>query len=195
MKRFGLTGGIATGKSTVSRMFAEHGVPIVDADLLAREAVAPGSIGLQQIAERFPGVVVDGVLDRKKLGERIFNDAGERAALNAITHPEVRRLAGAAFARLDHAGHRFAIYDVPLLIESKMQGAMDGVILVAVPPAVQLQRLIERDGLSLEQARARLASQLPIDSKRPFATWVIENGGDLDATRAQVETVLAALTV
>ena len=195
MKLYGLTGGIATGKSTVSRLFAERGVPLIDADVLAREAVAPGSPGLAEIAARFPGVVVDGVLDRKKLGERIFSDPAERAALNAITHPRVRALAFAQSQALAAAGAPFAIYDVPLLIEGRLHEGMDGVILVYCAPEVQRARLMARDGLTAAQADARLAAQMPIDAKRPYATWIIENGGTIEATRSQVDAVLARLRV
>lgn len=196
MKLYGLTGGIATGKSTVSRMFLEAGVPLIDADVLAREAVAPGSPALAQIAARFPGVVSEaGVLDRKALGERIFSDPAERAALNAITHPRVRELSLERSRAIAATGAPFALYDVPLLIESRLHEGMDGVILVYCPPEVQRARLMARDALTQAQADARLASQLPIDEKRRFARWIIDNGGTLEATRAQVEQVLGQLGV
>ncbi len=194
MKLYGLTGSIATGKSTVSNMFRDEGVPVIDADLLAREVVEPGQPALAEIAARFPGVVgPDGRLDRKQLGERIFADAGERAALGAITHPRIKQLALERTMALAQTGAPVAIYDAPLLIENKLYEPMNGVILVACSEAVQLARLMARDGLTEAQARARIASQMSIDAKRAFATWVIDNGGPLDATRAQVKQVIAQL--
>jgi dephospho-CoA kinase len=191
---FGLTGGIASGKSTVADFFRARGVQVIDADQLAREVVEPGEPALAEIALRFPGVLrADGSLDRAALGERIFGDAGERAALNAITHPRVGARFLTKLAALEAAGETLVLYDVPLLIESGLQGAVEGVVLVTAPAAVQLQRLMARNGLTLAAARARIASQLPLASKRPFATWEIDNGGSLEQTRAQVETVLAAM--
>ncbi|MFZ5445777.1 MAG: dephospho-CoA kinase [Myxococcota bacterium] len=190
MKLYGLTGGIATGKSTVTAMFRALGLPVIDADQLAREVVEPGQPALAEIAARFPGVLgADGRLDRKKLGERIFQDPAERAALNAITHPRIRELALTRTVELAATGAPVALYDAPLLIENRLHEGMNGVILVWCPREVQLERLRARDGLTLEQAEARLASQLPIDDKRAFATWIIDNGGTLEATRAQVERI------
>jgi dephospho-CoA kinase len=194
MRVFGLTGGIATGKSTVSSMFRDAGLPIIDADLLAREVVEPGTPALAEIAARFPGVIgADGRLDRKKLGARIFNDAAERAALGAITHPRIRDLALERTTALAQTGAPIAIYDAPLLIENRLHEGMNGVILVVCPEAVQLERLRTRDGLTDEQARARVASQMPLPQKRAHATWVIDNGGSLAQTRAQVEQVISQL--
>ncbi len=194
MRLYGLTGGIATGKSTVSAMFRAEGLPVIDADLLAREVVEPGQPALADIAARFPGVIgADGRLDRKKLGARIFGDATERAALNALTHPRIQALALERTQALAAAGEAVALYDAPLLIENKLQERMDGVILVWCAPSVQLARLMARDGLNEPEARARLASQMPIDEKRAFATWIIDNGGPLEATRAQVKQVISHL--
>lgn len=194
MKVYGLTGGIATGKSTVTAMFRALGLPVIDADQLAREVVEPGQPALAELGARFPGVIgADGRLDRKQLGARIFADPAERAALNAITHPRIRELALARTAELAATGAKVALYDAPLLIENRLHEGMAGVILAWCPRAVQLARLQARDGLSLEQAEARLAAQMPIDDKRPYARWIIDNGGTLDATRAQVEAVARAL--
>jgi len=194
MKVFGLTGGIATGKSTVSSMFRDAGLPIIDADLLAREVVEPGTPALAEIAARFPGVIgADGRLDRKKLGERIFNDATERSALGAITHPRIRELALERTTALAQTGAPVVLYDAPLLIENRLHEGMNGVILVVCPEAVQLERLRTRDGLTDEQARARVASQMPLHEKRAHATWVIDNGGTLAQTRAQVAQVISQL--
>lgn len=194
MHVFGLTGGISSGKSTVTRMLRELGAEVLDADVLAREVVEPGTPGLADVAARFPGVVgPDGRLDRVKLGARVFADAGERAALNAIIHPRVREAFLEKVQALEAKGVPRVIYDVPLLIEAGMHGWMEGVAVVWVPRDVQKARLMARDGLDEAAAEARLAAQLPLDSKRAHATWVIDNSGDLASTRAQVESVWRAM--
>ncbi|RKG63817.1 dephospho-CoA kinase [Corallococcus sp. CA054B] len=194
MHVFGLTGGIASGKSTVSRMLRELGARVLDADVLAREVVEPGTPGLKRIDERFPGVVgPDGRLDRVKLGAHIFANAEERAALNAIVHPEVRALFLQKLQALEAEGVTHAVYDVPLLIETGLHTAMEGVAVVWVPREVQKARLMTRDGLLADQAEARLAAQMPLDDKRAHATWVIDNSGTPEATRPQVEAVWRAM--
>lgn len=194
MALYGLTGGIASGKSTVSRMLRELGAHVLDADVLAREVVEPGTPGLAAVAARFPGVLgPDGRLDRVKLGARVFADATERAALNAIVHPLVREAFLEKVQALAEQGVERIIYDVPLLIEGGLQESMDGVVLVWVPRALQKARLMGRDGLDEAAAEARLAAQLPLDDKRPYATWIVDNSGDLASTRAQVEQVWRAM--
>ncbi|MBU8900107.1 dephospho-CoA kinase [Corallococcus sp. H22C18031201] len=194
MHVFGLTGGIASGKSTVTRMLRELGAQVLDADVLAREVVEPGTPGLAAVAARFPGVVgPDGRLDRAKLGAHIFATPTERAALNAITHPLVREAFIRRVQALEAQGVERVIYDVPLLIESGMHAWMAGVALVWVPRDVQKARLMSRDGLDSSAAEARLAAQLPLDDKRAHATWVIDNSAGLDATRAQVEAMWRAM--
>lgn len=190
MRVYGLTGGIASGKSTVSRMLRELGAHVLDADVIARQVVEPGTPGLAAVAARFPGVVgPDGRLDRAKLGARVFADPHERAALNAITHPLVREEFTRQMRALEAQGVERLVYDVPLLVESGLHAGMDGVVLVWVPRALQKARLMARDSLSEEAAEARLASQLPLDAKRPHATWLVDNSGDLETTRAQVERI------
>ncbi|MBJ6764306.1 dephospho-CoA kinase [Myxococcaceae bacterium JPH2] len=194
MHVFGLTGGIASGKSTVTRMLRELGAQVVDADVLAREVVEPGTPGLAAVAARFPGVVgPDGRLDRAKLGAHIFATPSERAALNAIIHPLVRDAFLSRVQALEAQGEKRVIYDVPLLIESGMHAWMEGVALVWVPRDVQKARLMARDGLDESAAEARLAAQLPLDDKRVHATWVLDNSAGLDATRAQVEAMWRAM--
>ena len=195
MRLIGLTGGIATGKSTVSRRLAERGLPVIDADQLAREVVAPGQPALAEIAQRFPGVVsADGVLDRKALGARIFADPSERAALNAITHPRIQQAVVERSIALAEAGAPVAVYDAPLLIENRLHEDLDGVILVVAPPEVQRARLMARDGSGAPDAEARIAAQLPLTEKRRHATWLIDNGGSLEATLAQVDALADTLT-
>lgn len=194
MRLYGLTGGIASGKSTVSRMLRELGAHVLDADAIAREVVAPGTPGLAEVASRFPGVVgPDGRLDRAKLGARVFADPTERTALNALLHPRI----GAAFLEKTQAlaeqGVERVIYDAPLLIENGLHAGMDGVVLVWVPRELQKQRLMARDGLDAQAAEARLAAQLPLEEKRRHATWIVDNTGELTSTRAQVEEVWRAM--
>lgn len=194
MKLYGLTGGIASGKSTVSRMLRELGAHVLDADVIAREVVEPGTPGLAEVAARFPGVLgPDGRLDRARLGARVFGDPAERAALNALLHPRI----GAAFLEKTQAlaaqGVERLIYDAPLLIENGLHAGMDGVVLVWVPRELQKQRLMARDGLEAQAAEARLAAQLPLEEKRQHATWIVDNTGDLISTRAQVEEVWRAM--
>lgn len=194
MRVYGLTGGIASGKSTVSRMLRELGVPVLDADAFARQVVEPGTPGLAAVAARFPDVLTpDGRLDRARLGARVFADAGERAALNAIVHPLVGQAFLEKVQELAEQGVERAVYDVPLLIENGLHKNMDGVILVWVPRPIQKARLMTRDGLDEAAAEARLAAQLPLDDKRSQATWVVDNSGDLSSTRSQVEQVWQAV--
>jgi dephospho-CoA kinase len=194
MHVFGLTGGIATGKSTVAAMFRERGVSVVDADQVAREVVEPGQPAFDELALRFPGVVgPDGRIDRAKLGARVFADPTERAALNAITHPRIAQRVLEHLDGLAKAGVPRVLYDAPLLIENNLHQGLQGVVLVAAPPEVQLARLMQRGQLDEVQARARIDSQLPLDQKRRHATWIIDNAGSRDATRQQVDAVLAAM--
>jgi dephospho-CoA kinase len=194
IRKIGLTGGIATGKSTVSAMLREKGAPLVDADVLAREVVEPGQPALAEIARRFPGVVrPDGTLDRAALGARVFASPEERAALNAITHPRIQEAFVRRTAELEAAGERLVIYSAALLIENRLHERMDAVIVVTAPPEVQKRRLMERDRLTGAEAEARIASQLPAAEKVKRATWVIDNHGTLEDTRAQVDRVWTQL--
>lgn len=189
-KMIGITGGIATGKSTVTNMFRALGAKVLDADEIAREVVAPGSPALMEIRARWPDVIaVDGTLDRKKLGAHIFHRPEDRKTLDGITHPRIQAHVLERTHALWDQGERVVFYDAALLIENRLHEAMNGVVLVAVPHDVQLQRLMQRNALAREEAEARIASQMPLEQKRPHATWVIDNSGSLDATRAQVEKV------
>ncbi len=186
MRVVGLTGGIASGKTTFAGVLRVRGVPVVDADALARAAVAPGAPALAEIARAFgPGVLAaDGTLDRKALAAVVFADPAARRRLEAITHPAVRRGMAEETARLAAAGHPLAFYDTPLLYEVGLEGALDSVVVVWAPRDVQRARLAARDGLSGAEAEARLAAQLPIDEKAARADFVVENVGapaDLDA--------------
>ena len=188
----GLTGGMASGKSLVAGMLRSLGAVVVDADVIARDVVAPGSQVLQEIAASFgDGVIqVDGTLDRHALGERIFNDPAARARLNAITHPHIRRRMAEEVARARAARpDAMVVLDVPLLLDVTPPDAydLDGVVVIAVDEATQEARLAARDGITIEAARRRLQAQRPLREKVALATWVIDNSGTPEATRRQVE--------
>ena len=187
----GLTGGIASGKSTVAGMLADLGVPVVDADALARAVVAKGSPALAAIATRFGADMLDadGNLRRKELGERVFGDEAARRDLEAITHPRIAAASAQAMADLASAGHPVAIYEAALLVENRVHERTAGLIVVVVPEDLQLERLTLRDGLDPAAARARIQAQLPLRDKLAVATWTIDNAGSLSLTRAQVEKV------
>jgi dephospho-CoA kinase len=194
LKVLGLTGGIGSGKSTVAAMFAARGVPVIDADQLAREVVAPGRPALAEIAVAWPGAVgPDGALDRERMGHIVFNDPAARRRLEAITHPRIQELGAARLAELAAAGHPLAIYEASLLVEANRHGHFDGVIVVTVSPETQLARVLARGGLTRAQAEARIAAQAPIADKLRVATHVIDNDGDRAATEAQVDELLASL--
>jgi dephospho-CoA kinase len=191
----GLTGGIATGKSTFSEALRARGVPVVDADALARAAVAPGSPALAEIARVFgPGVLgPDGALDRKKMAAIVFTDPGARKRLEAITHPAVRSGMAEETARLAAAGHDLAFYDTPLLFEIGLDRTLECVVVVWAPADVQRGRLATRDGLAPAEADARLAAQLPIDEKAARADFVVENVGTVAALGPKADRLLADL--
>ena len=189
MRLIGLTGGIGTGKSTVAAMLVARGAALVDADRLAREVVEPGTPGLAEIVAEFgPGVLLpDGSLDRPALGAVVFADEGRRLRLNAITHPRVGELMQQRVAEALASAAPLVVVDVPLLFEGNRQGGFEGTMLVWAPPPVQLARLVERDGWPEDEARRRIAAQMPVDDKRALATWVIDNSGTLADTQAQLD--------
>jgi dephospho-CoA kinase len=193
--RVALTGGIATGKSYCTGAFARLGVPVIDADVLAREAVAPGTRGLQAIATRFgEGVFApDGALDRAALGRIVFGNSRARSDLESIVHPEVYRRIREWFAN-QPMGTRLAIADIPLLFETGQQHEFDAVIVCACQPAEQIRRIVERNRLSEADARARIAAQLPIGEKVSRADHVIWTDGGFTDTDAQVRAVFDRLT-
>jgi dephospho-CoA kinase len=189
MRLIGLTGGIGSGKSTVARMLVERGATLVDADVLAREVVEPGMPALAEIAAEFGPRVIhpDGHLDRTALGEMVFADAARRERLNQITHPRVGVLMQERIAAAVQSGAPLVVVDIPLLFETARQGLFEGVMLVWAPPDAQLARLVERDGWPEDEARRRVAAQMPMDEKRTLATWVIDNSGPLADTEHQVD--------
>lgn len=191
----GLTGGIASGKTTFADALRARGVPVVDADALARAAVAPGSPALAEIVRTFGQDVLSpgGALDRKKLGAIVFGDAAARRRLEAITHPAVRRGMADETARLAAAGHDLAFYDTPLLFEVGLDRVLDCVAVVWAPRDVQRARLVARDGLTEEEADARLAAQLPIDDKAARADFVVLNAGAPAELGPKADRLLADL--
>jgi len=190
VKVLGLTGGIGSGKSMVASMFANLGAEVIDADQLAREVVEPGQPALEEIATAFGSDVLmpDGRLDRGKLGRIIFADPVARARLNAITHPRIQERMAAEMAR---RGSRpgLLIVDIPLLYENDRASTVEAVIVVWVDLKTQLRRLNERDGLTADEARQRIAAQMPLDEKRARADLVVDNSGSRENTRRQVEAI------
>ena len=195
MLRVALTGGIATGKSYCLARFASLGIPVIDADQLARDAVAPGSRALEEVAVRFGAAILrpDGSLDRSSLGRIVFNDRAARADLEAIVHPEVYRRISEWLATLPPRT-RVAIADIPLLFETGHTHDFDRVVVVACDAREQLRRIIARDGLSERDARARLDSQWPIEEKEARADYVIKTDGSVADTDSQVRTVYELLS-
>ncbi len=195
VRRVALTGGIATGKSHVRRRFEALGVPTIDADTLAREAVAPGTPGLDAVVRRFGAGIVDpsGSLDRGKLGAMVFANAAARSSLEEIIHPVVRRATDEWFRSLDPKTHPFAIADIPLLYEVGRDKDFDSVIVTACDPETQVRRIAERDGLSEAAARQRLAAQLPIEEKVRRADYVIRTDGTFEETDASVRDTFGRL--
>jgi dephospho-CoA kinase len=194
--RAALTGGIATGKSYCLGRFAALGIPGIDADVLARDAVAVGSPGLTAVVERFGPAVLraDGSLDRQALAGIVFADRTARADLEAIVHPLVYRRVGEWFADLP-SGTPAALADIPLLFETGHQHDFDRVVVCACEPEEQLRRLVARDGLSERDARARLDAQWPIGEKVARADYVIRTDGTFADTDAQIRAVAEALKI
>lgn len=189
MKIIGLTGGIATGKNAVASVLAELGAVVIDADQLARDAVAPGTRALQQIIKLFGPQVVstDGLLDRQAMRELVFNDPQRRQQLEAIVHPAIKELALQRFADERQRGTQVVIYMAPLLIEAEAVDRVDEVWVVTLRPEVQLQRLVARDGCSRELGQQMIDAQMPLAEKEHYGVVVIDNSTDLETTRQQVE--------
>ena len=192
MKLIGLTGGIASGKSTVARILKRLGAAIVDADALAREVVEPGHDAWKDIVEAFGAEVLqpDQTLDRQKLRATIFNNSAARKKLEAIIHPRVRALAEERIHQHAAAGYEIVVYEVPLLFEGNLHEWLRPVVLVACDLEIQKRRLQERDGLSVEASQRHIDAQLSLAEKRRLADYVIENDGSLEDLEREVESVL-----
>jgi dephospho-CoA kinase len=188
MRLIGLTGGIATGKSTVDAMLAARGAAVIDADELAREVVLPGEPALAEVVQRFGGDMLrpDGTLDRPRLGAVVFADPEARRDLEQITHPRIAVLTQERITLALDGTAPLVVVDIPLLFENGRESLFEGVLLVYAPREVQIRRLRERNGLDAHAAAQRLAAQMPVDEKRDRATWVIDNSCDVDATAAAV---------
>ena len=193
-KLVGLTGNIGSGKSTIGRMFAARGIPVIDADDLLREAQRPGQPGHAEIAAAWPEVIAaDGTVDRGRLGKIVFADPAALRRLEAITHPRIQELSRARSAALAAAGHDLAIYEASLLIESGRDKEVDALIVVTASEATRIARVVARNGVSEDDVRARMRAQLPQEEKVRRATHVIDNDGDLAASEAQVDRIIAGL--
>jgi dephospho-CoA kinase len=194
--KVGLTGGIGSGKSSVSRLLASYGAVVVDADLIAREVVAPGTPGLAAVVEEFgPSVLLpDGSLDREAVGRVVFGDPARLAALNAIVHP----LVGERWRELEESAERegaaVVVHDVPLLAENDLGSQYDEVVVVDCPVETQVERLVEQRGMSESDARARIAAQATREQRLAVATQVVHNEGSLEDLGAQVAALWERLT-
>ncbi|KAL5529186.1 hypothetical protein ACEPAG_5160 [Sanghuangporus baumii] len=191
----GLTGGIATGKSTVSSLLKAHSITVIDADVIARQVVQPGTKTHAEIIRYFGEEVLlaDGTLDRPKLGAVIFGDEGKRKQLNSIVHPAVRMEMVRQVFWTWLKGKRYCVIDVPLLIETGLHQWVGLTVVVSCPEQTQLSRLMQRDNMAEEAARARVKSQMPISAKVDYADIVIDNTGSLDELRSRVEDLIVRL--
>ena len=195
----GLTGGIGSGKSTVSRLLSALGAVVIDSDAIVHELQAPGTKLLAQIAESFGSEMIrpDGSLDRARLGQLVFGDEAARARLNALVHPVVGRETQRRLEAARAAGAALVVLDIPLLLERRAQRAASDsaseVIVVYAPEAIQIERQVARDGASREQALARIRAQLSIEEKRRLADYVIDNSGTREDTERQVRELYAKL--
>ena len=195
MHVFGLTGGFATGKSSVVARLRQRGLPVLEADDLAREVVLPGSEGLANVVEAFGKDVLDpaGALDRKRLGKRVFADPHERAKLEALTHPLIQALQKQRMAEFAARGEPLACYEAPLLVEVGLAPELRPLVVVWTDEATQIERAKRRDGLDESAVLARLRAQKPLAEKRSLADYVIENTGSLARLRDETDRVLDAI--
>jgi dephospho-CoA kinase len=188
MRIIGLTGGIASGKSTIARMLEKMGASVIDADQLSRDAVMPGSQALSEISKAFGPTILnqDGTLNRAALGKIVFADPDSRRLLEAITHPAIASLAQERLDSLERKGVEVAVYMAPLLIEAGVSDRVDEIWVVYVDTETQVMRLMARDGISREEALQRIGSQMPMEEKRHLGKVVIDNRGSLDDAERQV---------
>jgi len=194
IKLVGLTGGIGSGKSTVARMLRERGIPVIDADAIARQVVEPGWPAHGEIAAAWPEVMgADGRIDRRKLGAIVFSDPTSQARLEAITHPRIREQVALQAAALEVTGHRLAFLEAALLVETGFYKQLDGLVVVSLGLDTQVERVMARDACPRESALARIRAQRPLADKVRVADHVIDNDGDIEATRAQLDRILRAI--
>lgn len=198
MQVIGLTGGIATGKSTVSAMFKKAGAMIIDADRIAREVVKKGMPAYREIVAHFGSAVLlpDGEINRNALGDIIFKDPQKKQLLNRIVHPPVKKEVNRQLKQIEQTHPKaVAILDIPLLIEAGMHQDLSEIIVVYTPQYIQIKRLMQRDQISEADALARVCSQMPIEEKKKLATIVIDNSGAIENTRKQTIEIFKRLTV
>lgn len=191
----GLTGGIATGKSTVSSMIKKQGIPVIDADIVAREVVEPGKKSYHEIVDHFGLSILqtDGTINRETLGKIVFEKEVERNILNNIVHPAVREEMRLQAETFKQEGHKLIVMDIPLLVESKLFHMVDYVVVVYVPESVQLQRLRERNEYTEKEAKQRMNAQVAIEKKRDYAEYIIDNSRTLEETEQQVQDLINKL--
>lgn len=190
-----LTGNIASGKSAVADEWRAQGACIIDADVLARRAVEPGSDGLRRVEEQFGGdIIADGALDRAALGRIVFRDSGKRRALEAIVHPEVERLRRQEESLADERGERIVVHAIPLLFETGLEAGFDAVVLVDADERMRLDRLVTKRSMTRGDARAMIDAQEPAAGKRARADYVIENNGTLEELGARAREVWSQIT-
>ncbi len=194
---FGLTGGIATGKSTVARLLSDMGAFIIDADKIAKDVVQPESPAYLKIVKHFGNEIInsDGQINRKALGQIIFSDKNQRKKLEEITHPEVRKLSLLKLSKAEADGHFPIFYDVPLLYEAQMQDLFKGVIVVACDNEIQIERLCERDGINKEEAIKKIKTQLPLQKKIEQADFTIWNNGSLEDLKEEASNIMSFLVL
>ncbi len=191
--RIGLTGGIASGKSTVSAYLQRRGIPVIDADLVARQVVEPGGRAFEEVKAVFPTAFVDGLLVRSKLGDIIFHDNEKRLILNELMHPKIRQQMLELAAQYEQAGHSVIVLDIPLLLEGDWKRLVDQVVVVYCNVSLQKERLMERNQLTAEEAQARIDSQLDIEQKKRLADHVLWNEGTREALYQQIDTWLKSV--
>lgn len=193
---FGLTGGIASGKTTVAKLLRALGCPVVDADVLARQVVETGSAGLIALVRAFgEGILgADGSLNRRALGDLVFKNEEERARLNSILHPRIAEAAQEAFRRLARGGAQLIAYDVPLLFETGQEDRYRPVVLTFCSPETQVERIMARDQLTREAALSRIAAQMPLAEKAKLADHVIHTEGSMEATAEQTKAVFRKIS-
>lgn len=191
----GLTGGIASGKSTIASFFKDEGIPVIETDQIAKTILQPGSDAFNEVVKHFGEEILlsEGIINRKALGERIFKDEHERDILNQIVHPEVRIITQSKADVLKKEGHAIIVIDVPLLFEAGFDQDVDQTLVVSVPKDIQIERLMARDGIEKAYALKKINAQMPLKEKRKRADFVIDNRGSILDTKNQFNEVLKAL--
>lgn len=191
----GLTGGIASGKSTIASFFKDEGIPVIETDQIAKTILQPGSDAFNKVVKHFGEEILlsEGIINRKALGERIFKDEHERDILNQIVHPEVRIITQSKADVLKKEGHAIIVIDVPLLFEAGFDQDVDQTLVISVPKDIQIERLMARDGIEKAYALKKINAQMPLKEKRKRADFVIDNRGSILDTKNQFNEVLKAL--